>query len=219
MGREGREGAAETRSPPFLAESASGLRHYVRFGIYSATLAGLLEDRDVMTINQLREAVARAVDATSLRKVAKEVGVSPTGLKGFLLGRGLYGPSRRRLTAWYMVKEESGEVPAAPSLDDASASVTLLLREIEDELGPERAAALRADMSRCLGSGWEGMPGAEAAVEGVKVRYRGRHPVRRKPGFRPAPPAGAPAPNSVVFLLLDPRRGGPLLVDPTRLLS
>lgn len=132
------------------------------------------------SVVQLREAAARAVDDASLRRVAREIDVSPKALKGFLLGSRLYKPFRKRILAWYARRIAAGEIRLAPSLNDASASVTLLLREVEETLGPERAAALRADLAQQLALGWEGMEGAGEAVQGVRTVFRRKFPVRRK---------------------------------------
>jgi hypothetical protein len=54
------------------------------------------------TIDYLRGLLAERVEATSLRRVAREVGMSATGLKKFLLGTAPYSPTLRRLRKWYL---------------------------------------------------------------------------------------------------------------------
>lgn len=56
-------------------------------------------DKDQHTAH-LRSLVHQAVGATSLRAVARDVGLSPTGLKKFLAGAAPYSTTRRKLEAW-----------------------------------------------------------------------------------------------------------------------
>ena len=49
---------------------------------------------------QLRDAVAAAVEGSSLRGVARDVGLSPTGLGKFLAGSRPYPSTRRKLQRW-----------------------------------------------------------------------------------------------------------------------
>jgi hypothetical protein len=49
---------------------------------------------------QLRAAVAAAVEESSLRGVARDVGLSPTGLGKFLSGSRPYASTRRKLERW-----------------------------------------------------------------------------------------------------------------------
>ncbi|HEX2080021.1 MAG TPA: hypothetical protein VHG08_20045 [Longimicrobium sp.] len=66
-------------------------------------------------IPQLRAAVAERVERTSLRSAAREIGMSPTGLKKFLDGNMPYTKTIHRLRAWYVhhaadrQEETSGE--------------------------------------------------------------------------------------------------------------
>ncbi|HVH11557.1 MAG TPA: hypothetical protein VM759_00825, partial [Longimicrobium sp.] len=61
-----------------------------------------LADPRNTTIKHLRETAAARVENTSLRSVAREIGMSPTGLKKFLLGTAPYSPTLRRLRNWYV---------------------------------------------------------------------------------------------------------------------
>ena len=53
------------------------------------------------TLDQIRVAVAEAVEASSLRAVARQVDMSATGLQKFIKGAAPYAPTLRRLYAWY----------------------------------------------------------------------------------------------------------------------
>lgn len=50
----------------------------------------------------VRAAVERAIASTSLRSVARDVGMSPMGLRSFVTGTTPYPPTRRRLNDWYL---------------------------------------------------------------------------------------------------------------------
>jgi hypothetical protein len=60
-------------------------------------------------VDVIREAARLAVEATSLRAVARAIGMSPMGLKHFLAGTRPYRATERKLIAWYVVYQtESG---------------------------------------------------------------------------------------------------------------
>ena len=80
-------------------------------------------DRGVR-VEVIREAARLAVDATSLRAVARAVGVSPMGLKNFIDGRNPYRATLRKLTIWYVGHGTEGEL----SEDVVRAAMSLMLR-------------------------------------------------------------------------------------------
>lgn len=61
-------------------------------------------------VDAIREAARLAVEAISLRAVARAIGMSPMGLKHFLAGTKPYRATERKLIAWYVVyqAESSG---------------------------------------------------------------------------------------------------------------
>ena len=83
--------------------------------------------------------VQRRVQETSQRQAAKEIGISPTGLRGFLAGAEPYGPNLSRLLAWYEWRTEGVEllsvltdtVPRIPD-DKRRAALTELRRLLRD---------------------------------------------------------------------------------------
>lgn len=64
----------------------------------------LLPESDLRadSVLHLQRVVALRVEAKSLRGVAREIGMSPTGLKRFLQGTTPYSPTLRRLRRWYL---------------------------------------------------------------------------------------------------------------------
>ncbi|HEX8831800.1 MAG TPA: hypothetical protein VF705_11570, partial [Longimicrobium sp.] len=53
-------------------------------------------------VEAIREAARLATEASSLRAVARAVGMSPMGLRHFLDGRRPYTVTLRKLTMWYV---------------------------------------------------------------------------------------------------------------------
>jgi hypothetical protein len=79
---------------------------------------------------RLREAVAARAEATSLRRVAREIGVSPSGLHYFLRGGSPYSPTRHKLERWYV-----REAPA-PYEGLSAGAVRALLSAMVQDLPP-----------------------------------------------------------------------------------
>jgi hypothetical protein len=78
--------------------------------------ASLPASRREASIRCIREEIAARVNATSLRRVAREVGMSPTGLRKFLDGADPYSPTVHRLRVWYL-KFAIERAPAAEVSD------------------------------------------------------------------------------------------------------
>ncbi|MFL5539593.1 MAG: hypothetical protein ACJ8J0_11410 [Longimicrobiaceae bacterium] len=101
------------------------------------------------TVQHLRAMAAARVQQTSLRGVAREIGMSPTGLKKFLVGTSPYAPTLRRLRRWYVhhAALTTGEV----EYEDASAAIAVLTHDLPGE--PRREAA--DCVLDCLGRGYD----------------------------------------------------------------
>jgi hypothetical protein len=115
-------------------------------------------------VEAIRAAVRLAIEATSLRAVARAVDMSPMGLKHFAAGTQPYSATLRKLTAWYAVHQaEAGGFSAdsvrsalvlltdgIPASRRARATVVLLddVAKLHAELGtrpPAWLATLRAE--------------------------------------------------------------------------
>ncbi|HLM67397.1 MAG TPA: hypothetical protein VK358_07715, partial [Longimicrobium sp.] len=96
-----------------------------------------LADPRSTTIRHLRETAQARVENTSLRSVAREIGMSPTGLKKFLQGTAPYSPTLRRLRNWYVqyAAVQSGEVQT----QDATAALAVLVHDLSPD--PRKSAA------------------------------------------------------------------------------
>jgi hypothetical protein len=86
----------------------------------------------------VRAALARRIEETSLRHVAREVGMSPSGLQKFLDGSDPYTATRHKLERWYVA--EAGRGYGKP---DPGASLCALRLIVRDLSPPERPAAAR----------------------------------------------------------------------------
>jgi hypothetical protein len=87
-----------------------------------------MSDRPQNTIDRLREAVTIRVQATSLRSVARQVGMSPSGLDKFLNGGMPYQKSRRKLFDW--LTRERGNLGAEHTVDGVAAALASLVRDL-----------------------------------------------------------------------------------------
>jgi hypothetical protein len=88
-------------------------------------------ERPQTSIDRLREAVTIRVQATSLRSVARQVGMSPSGLDKFLQGGMPYQKSRRKLFDW--LHREHDNLGADLTADGIAAALTSLVRDLPPE--------------------------------------------------------------------------------------
>ena len=96
-----------------------------------------MTDRPLASITRLREAVTIRVQATSLRSVARQVGMSPSGLDKFLAGGMPYQKSRRKLFDW--LHRERNNLGADLTVDGIAAALGSLVRDLPPD---RRAVAL-----------------------------------------------------------------------------
>lgn len=99
---------------------------------------GVSDDPRSSTIRHLREVAAARVENGSLRGVAREIGMSPMGLKNFLNGTEPYAPTLRRLRNWYV---KYAAVPAGNvRVEDATAALSVLVSDLP--AAPRRRVAV-----------------------------------------------------------------------------
>jgi lambda repressor-like predicted transcriptional regulator len=87
-----------------------------------------MTDHPPTSITRLREAVTIRVQATSLRSVARQVGMSPSGLDKFLAGGMPYQKSRRKLFDW--LHRERANLGADLTVDGIAAALGSLVRDL-----------------------------------------------------------------------------------------
>ncbi len=81
-------------------------------------------------LHRIREAAVMTRASTSLREVARDVGMSPSGLSKFLDGAQPYSRTFNKLRAWYV--RRGGRRPDMPAAD-ALAAIGMLLSDVPDE--------------------------------------------------------------------------------------
>ena len=94
---------------------------------------------------QIRGALRERIELTGLRSTARELQMSPTGLRGFVEGAAPYVKTMRRARAWMAERaREAGQPDAA---DDAAIAVLLSpLPSDRREAGRARLQALVAEL-------------------------------------------------------------------------
>jgi hypothetical protein len=124
------------------------------------------EDPRSASIRHVREVAAARVANTSLRGVAREIGMSPMGLRNFIHGTAPYSPTLRRLRNWYVryAAQRSGNV----QIEDATAALSVLVHDMDS--APRRQTALV--VLDAVGRGYE-MSGVEKPewVSELRTRY------------------------------------------------
>ncbi len=94
-------------------------------------------DPELPSMTRVRDELTLRVEGTSLRNVAREVGMSPSGLDRFLDGSVPYAMSRRKLFSWW-IRHAAEEAPALKA--DAAARALEALVSTAPE-GSRSAAA------------------------------------------------------------------------------
>lgn len=97
-------------------------------------------------LDAVREAAREAVDASSLRAVAREIGMSPTGLDRILGGSRPYRAITRKLNVWYLRTMRARGQRLGP---DTAREVLSLLTE---HLPPEERSGATEEVFEALRS-------------------------------------------------------------------
>ncbi len=100
-------------------------------------------------IQHLRDTASARVEGSSLRRVAKEIGMSPTGLKKFLQGTAPYSPTLRRLRKWYL--QYGGEHPGAVGEQEVGHALAVLTQD----LPPNARTLATVGVLDSLGQGYD----------------------------------------------------------------
>lgn len=99
------------------------------------------------SVEDIRRDVRAAVTTTSLRRAAREIGVSHTGLRGFLAGATPHRHTRVRLERWLARRTAGVRESGAAYTGDAESSFELavpLVRHIAEALDPRLAPLAEA---------------------------------------------------------------------------
>lgn len=136
---------APSRTPRPVADGASADGSEPHYGTGEVPA---VRGSDPFT-TRVRAAATARVQATSLRSVSREIGMSATGLSKFLDGNAPYQPTLIRLRNWYLrhAAPTTGEL----SEDDAHAALALLVHD----LAPEARHDAVDEMLRCMDAGYK----------------------------------------------------------------
>lgn len=93
-------------------------------------------------LDRIRALLTLRVEGASLRQVARDVGMSPSGLQKLLDGSEPYTPTRRKLERWYV--RESGRAYGVLDTETAAAAIELLLQDLPLHARPTAADRVRA---------------------------------------------------------------------------
>lgn len=123
----------------------------------------------VLPVAMLRDAVAREVARRPLRHVAREVGISPNGLRNLVNGSTPRPATRAKVERW--LSRAAG--PKAPSLGH----LVRLVDELGADLAPQQATALGRDIAQLVASAYERRHQAPPRwVRELITHYRARPP-------------------------------------------
>ncbi len=117
----------------------------------------------------LRDAVARETAGLSLRKAAREITVSPNGLRNFLKGSVPHPATRAKLEHWLSARGRGSRPPSIGRL-------IRLVGELATDLSPGQAAQLGRDIAELLARAYEARRlGPPRWVLELVRHYRPRH--------------------------------------------
>jgi hypothetical protein len=99
-------------------------------------------------VTLLRDAIAREVARQSLRHAARQIGISPTGLRNFLSGAAPRSATRVRLERWLAAQHRVSRPPNVGQF-------VRLLGELAGDLSPQQTLALGRDVAQLVAAAYE----------------------------------------------------------------
>lgn len=97
----------------------------------------------------LREAIERETARISLRRAAREIAISPNGLRNFLNGSAPRTATRAKLEGWLASQDHRGARP--PNVGH----LVRLLTELSGDLAPQQTALLGRNIASLLTEAYE----------------------------------------------------------------
>lgn len=131
-----------------MPDGKNGALPHVLFDRYDFVMDKVSARPPILPESVLRDAVAHRVTDRSLRRCAREISISPNGLRDFLHGAAPRLSTRSKLERWL----------AAQTPDDKAPSVAQVVRLVGDltaELSPSDGDALRREITRFLNGAYE----------------------------------------------------------------
>jgi hypothetical protein len=96
----------------------------------------------------LRDSIAREVARQSLRHAARQIAISPNGLRNFLNGAAPRSATRVKLERWLAVQHRVSRPPNVGQF-------VRLVSELAGDLTPQQTLALGREVARILGEAYE----------------------------------------------------------------
>ena len=127
----------------------SGALPAALFGRYAGSMDKISAKPPVLPESVLRDAVAHRVTDRSLRRCAREISISPNGLRDFLHGAAPRLSTRSKLERWLAAQTSDDRTPSV-------AHVVRLVGELTAELSPSDGDNLRREITRYLTGAYEG---------------------------------------------------------------
>ena len=98
--------------------------------------------KGIVPIDELRRLISARLAGVSLRGLARDVGMSPTGLQKFVDGSVPYLPTRQKLERWLVREVAEGRAEMSPGA--ALAALEVLVHDLPaDRQEPARKALVR----------------------------------------------------------------------------
>src|SRR5207245_8676572 len=101
-----------------------------------------------LPVGLLRDAVGRETARLSLRRAAREMSISPNGLRNFLNGSAPRSATRTKLERWLA---DQGRTSRPPNVGQ----LVRLLNELSGDLAPQQTTQLGRDIARLLAEAYE----------------------------------------------------------------
>jgi len=109
-----------------------------------------IDHRGVPTlpVTLLRDSVAREVARQSLRHAARQIGISPNGLRNFLIDAAPRSSTRVKLERWLAAQHRVSRPPNVGQF-------VRLLGELAGDLSPQQTLALSRDVAQLVAAAYE----------------------------------------------------------------
>ncbi|HUL49654.1 MAG TPA: hypothetical protein VLT79_06570 [Gemmatimonadales bacterium] len=101
-----------------------------------------------LPVELLRGAIARAVVQTSLRQAAREISISPNGLRNFINGAAARPATCLKLERWIARRDPKRRTPS-------EGRFIKLLNEVAADLTPRQAGTLAKDVAALIAEAYE----------------------------------------------------------------
>ena len=131
-----------------MQNGKNGALPRAQFARYAPVMEKLSARPPILPESVLRDAVAHRVTDRSLRRCAREISISPNGLRDFLHGAAPRLSTRSKLERWLAAQTPDEKAPNV-------AHVVRLVGDLTSELSPSDGDNLRREITRYLTGAYE----------------------------------------------------------------